>query len=408
MISLAGRDILHSWGKFVLTGIGLGLLIGVTLTMAGVYRGMVDDARALLNNSGADLWVVQQDTQGPYAESSSLRDDAVRSVLGLPGVARAANVTYLTMQVRRTATAGAAAAEGADDDVRAMVVGFEPGQPGEPGYLVAGRHITRSHYEAVADVRTGFKLGERIRIRRHDYTVVGLTRRMVSSGGDPMVFIPLKDAQEAQFLKDNEAIVNDRARTAANPSLNRPGVPGLLEAILASQANNHNVNAILVQVQPGTDAESVAEPIRRWKHLEAFTRAQMEEILVAKLIATSAKQIGMFLVILAIVSAAIVAFIIYTMTLGKIREIAVLKLIGTRNRTIAGMILQQALGLGLIGFIVGKVAATFWAPIFPKYVLLESGDAVRGLVAVVVICALASTLAIRVALKVDPAAAIGG
>jgi putative ABC transport system permease protein len=408
VISLAGRDILHSWGKFVLTGIGLGLLIGVTLTMAGVYRGMVDDARALLNNSGADLWVVQQDTQGPYAESSSLRDDSVRSVLGMAGVARAANVTYLTMQVRRTATVGASAAEGADDDVRAMVVGFEPGQPGEPGYLVAGRHITRSHYEAVADVRTGFALGERIRIRRHDYTVVGLTRRMVSSGGDPMVFIPLKDAQEAQFLKDNDAIVNERARTAANPGLNRPGVPGLLEAIQASQANNRNVNAILVQVPPSTDAESVAEPIRRWKHLGAFTRAQMEEILVAKLIATSARQIGMFLVILAIVSAAIVAFIIYTMTLGKIREIAVLKLIGTRNRTIAGMILQQALGLGLIGFVVGKVAATFWAPIFPKYVLLESGDAVRGLVAVVVICALASTLAIRVALKVDPAAAIGG
>jgi putative ABC transport system permease protein len=402
MISLAGRDILHSWGKFVLTGIGLGLLIGVTLTMAGVYRGMVDDARALLDNSGADLWVVQQDTQGPYAESSSLRDDVVRSVLGLPGVARAANVTYLTMQVR--------AGEGRDAgrEVRAMIVGFEPGQPGEPGYLVAGRHVTRSHYEAVVDVRTGFTLGQRIRIRRHDYTVVGLTQRMVSSGGDPMVFIPLKDAQEAQFLKDNDAILNDRARTAANPALNRPGVPGLLEAIQASQAANHNVNAVLVQVQPGMPAESVAEPIRRWKHLEAYTREQMEEILVAKLIATSAKQIGMFLVILAIVSAAIVAFIIYTMTLGKIREIAVLKLIGTRNRTIAGMILQQALGLGLIGFIVGKVAATFWAPIFPKYVLLEVNDALLGLVAVMVICALASTLAIRVALKVDPAAAIGG
>jgi putative ABC transport system permease protein len=397
MISLAGRDILHSWGKFVLTGMGLGLLIGVTLSMAGIYRGMVDDARALLHNSGADLWVVQQDTQGPYAEASSLRDDTVRGILGLPGVARAANVTYLTMQVRHEAT-----------DVRAMVVGFEPGQPGEPGYLVAGRHITRSHYEAVADVRTGFKLDDRIRIRRHDYTVVGLTQRMVSSGGDPMVFIPLKDAQEAQFLKDNEAILNERARTAANPGLNRPGVPGLLEAIQASQSSNRSVNAVLVQVRAGFSAEAVAEPIRRWKHLEAFTRAQMEEILVAKLIATSARQIAMFLVILAVVSAAIVAFIIYTMTLGKIREIAVLKLIGTRNRTIAGMILQQALGLGLIGFVVGKVAATFWAPIFPKYVLLEPGDAVRGLIAVMLICALASTLAIRAALKVDPAAAIGG
>ena len=397
MISLAGRDILHSWGKFVLTGVGLGLLIGVTLTMAGLYRGMVDDARVLLDNSRADIWVVQQDTQGPYAESSSIRDDAVRAILGLPGVSRAANITYLTMQVRHGAT-----------DVRALVVGFEPGQPGSPGYLVEGRHITRSHYEAVADVRTGFGLGDRIRIRRHDYTVVGLTRRTVSSGGDPMVFIPLKDAQEAQFLKDNDSILNERARTAANPSLNRPGVPGLLEAIQASQAGNRNVNAVLVQIEAGYDPEQVARPIRRWKHLQAYTRAQMEQILVAKLIATSAKQIGMFLVILAIVSAAIVAFIIYTMTLGKIREIAVLKLIGTRNSTIAGMILQQALGLGLIGFVVGKVAATLWAPIFPKYVLLESGDAVRGLVAVMVICALASTLAIRAALRVDPAAAIGG
>ena len=259
----------------------------------------------------------------------------------------------------------------------------------------------------MADIKTGFALGQRIRIRRHDYTVVGLTQRMVSSGGDPMVFIALKDAQEAQFLKDNDAIQNDRTRTATNPAFNRPGVPGLLDAVQALQTSSHSVNAVLVQLAPGFGAEQVAEPIRRWKHLQVFTRAGMEEILVAKLIATSAKQIGMFLVILAIVSAAIVAFIIYTMTLGKIREIAVLKLIGTRNITIASMILQQALGLGLIGFIVGKVAATVWAPVFPKFVLLLTQDAFTGLIVTLVICALASTLAIRTALKVDPAAAIG-
>jgi putative ABC transport system permease protein len=399
VISLAGRDILHAWGKFVFTGLGLGLLIGVTLTMAGVYRGMVDDARVLLDNSGADLWVVQQDTLGPYAEPSSVYDDVYRTILAMPGVARAANVTYLTMQVR----AG-------KRDVRAMVVGVAPGlgQPGQPRHLVAGRHITRSHYEAVADVGTGFRLGEQIRIRRNNYTVVGLTRRTVSSNGDPMVFIPLKDAQEAQFLKDNDAIVQQRRRTGENPAFDRPGVPGLLDSVLASQAANPYVNAVLVQVKSGHAHEDVAEPIRRWKRLQVYTRAQMEDILVGKLIATSARQIGMFLVILAIVSAAIVAFIIYTLTLGKIREIAVLKLIGTRNRTIAGMILQQAIGLGLMGFVVGKIAATFWAPAFPKYVLLEPGDAARGFVAVIVICILASVLAIRAALKVDPAEAIGG
>ncbi len=43
----------------------------------------------------------------------------------------------------------------------------------------------------------------------------------------------------------------------------------------------------------------VAESIRRWKRLTVYTRAQMQEVLVGKLIATSAEQIGMFLVILA-------------------------------------------------------------------------------------------------------------
>ncbi len=400
MISLAGRDILHGWGRFLLTGVGLGLLIGVTLSMAGIYRGMVDDANALIDNSGADLWVVQQGTLGPYAEPSTLYDDSYRSILGMAGVVRAANVTYLTMQVRHGSS-----------DVRAMVVGVVPGGAGEPGhptFLVAGRHLSGSHYEAVADVKAGFTLGDTITIRRHRFTIVGLTRRMVSSGGDPMIFIPLKEAQEAQFLKDNDMLLQQRRRTAQNPSLNRPNVPGLLDAIIASQTVNHNVNAVLVQLKPGYAPDAVAAEIQRWQRLQVYTRQEMRTILVDKLIATSAKQIGMFLVILAIVSAAIIAFIIYTMTMAKIREIAVLKLIGTRNRVIASMILQQAIGLGAIGFVVGKIVATLWSPFFPRYVLLEPGDAIRGFIIVMVISLLASTLAIAAALKIDPAEAIGG
>ena len=400
MISLAGRDNLHAWGKFIFTGFGLGLLIGVTLTMAGLYRGMVEDGKVLLDNSGADLWVVQQGTLGPYAESSGVPDDLWRSIRTMPGVAQTANVTYLTMQVGR-----------GQRDVRAMVVGITAGQPGDPGWppqLVGGRQITRGHYEAVADLASGFQLGDVLRIRRNQYTVVGLTRRMVSSSGDPMVFVPLKDAQEAQFLKDNDAILMQRRRTETNPAFNRPGVPGLLDAVVASQTSNSQVNAVLVRLRPGVTPQEVADPIRRWKRMTVYDRAQMEEILVGKLIATSARQIGMFLAILSVVSAAIVAFIIYTLTMDKIREIAVLKLIGTRNRTIAWMILQQALVLGVIGFVVGKISATFAAPVFPKYVLLVPGDTVIGFFAVLTICVLASLVAIRMALKVDPAEAIGG
>lgn len=397
MINLASRDVLHGWGRFVSTGLGLGLLIALTLSMAGIYRGLVDDGEALLEIGGADLWVVQQSTLGPYAEPSSVHDDAYRSLLGIPGVAAAGNVTYLTMQV-----------QSGRDDVRVMLVGFEPGHPGEPGFLVAGRPVTRAHYEAIADVRTGFALGERIRIRKHEYTIVGLTRRMVSAGGDPMVFVSLRDAQEVQFLKDNDALVNERARTAANPAFNRPGVPGLLEAVQSSQSSSRSVNAVLLRLDAYADSAAVTDHIRRWKRLEAYTRDDMNQIVVAKLIASSARQIFLFLVILSVVSGAIVAFMIYTMTLNKLREIAVLKLIGARNRTISAMILQQALALGAIGFLFGRTVAALWVPIFPKYVLLLPGDAIRGAVLVFAICALASVVAIRAALRVDPAHAIGG
>ncbi len=394
MINLASRDILHGWGKFVFTGVGLGLLIGVTLTMAGVYRGMVDDAKAMIDNAGADLWVVQQATLGPYAEPSSIHDDVARDLLGQEGVMEAGNVTYLTMQIQR-----------GGKDVRVMLVGIEQGKPGEPAFLVAGRPIARTHYEALADIKTGLALGENIQIRHHSYTVVGLTQRMVSSSGDPMIFVPLKDAQEVQFLKDNDALLNDRARTTENPAFNRPGV---LDAVLASQISSHMVNAVLVRIRTGYNDQIVAEQIMRWKHLQAYTKGQMEEILVAKLIATSSKQIFMFLVILSIVSVAIVAFIIYTMTMNKIREIAVLKLVGAGNRTISSMILQQALSLGLIGFVVGKISATIWAPLFPKYVLLIASDAIVGFILVMLMCSLASVFAIRAALRIDPATAIGG
>ena len=70
------------------------------------------------------------------------------------------------------------------------------------------------------------------------------------------------------------------------------------------------------------------------------------------------------------------------------------------------MIMQQAVGLGLIGFVVEGRGDVLGSGI-PKYVLLppatRSWDS-----APVLICVLASLIAIRAALRVDPAEAIGG
>jgi len=199
MISLAYRDVSNSVGRYLLTGIGLGLLIGVTLTMAGVFRGMVDDGKALLRAADADIWVVQQNTLGPFAEPSSLPDDIYRGIVAIEGVQTATNVAYLTLEIKN-----------GKHSVRVMLEGIDAQH--NLLHLTAGRPVMRSHYKLVADERSGFEIGDRIPIHRQIYEVVGLTRGMRSPSGDPMVFLPLKDAQEIQFLRDNDAVFRDRAQ----------------------------------------------------------------------------------------------------------------------------------------------------------------------------------------------------
>ena len=72
------------------------------------------------------------------------------------------------------------------------------------------------------------------------------------------------------------------------------------------------------------------------------------------------------------------------------------------------MILQQAWGLGIIGYFVGNATAAMLVPLFPKRVELLAFDSFVAFLIILLICFLASLVAIHAALKVQPAPAIGG
>jgi putative ABC transport system permease protein len=112
--------------------------------------------------------------------------------------------------------------------------------------------------------------------------------------------------------------------------------------------------------------------------------------------------------VLTIVSAVIIALIIYMLTMEKLREIATLKLIGTPDRTIIGLIVQQALLMGVVGFIAGTALVSAAQDSFPRRVVLEATDLTVLFGLVVVVCLLASALGVRAALRVDPARALVG
>jgi putative ABC transport system permease protein len=116
----------------------------------------------------------------------------------------------------------------------------------------------------------------------------------------------------------------------------------------------------------------------------------------------------MFTVVLLFVSAVIIALIIYTMTMDKLREIATLKLIGASDRTIIGLVLQQAMLLGAVAY-AAAVAIVFAArDVFPRTVALGPAEVAAVAAVVGVICVVGSLVSIRAALRIEPQQALGG
>ena len=377
-MNLAYRDIRHNLFRFLLTCVGLGLLLGVVLAMIGIYRGLVVDALTIARAPAVDLWVVEANTRGPFAEASRIPGDIREAVSRIAGVVSAGSITYQTVET-----------EHRGDKLRLYVIGYEPTRPGGPPEIIEGRTIGRSHYEMVADRSSGLILGDRIGLGRNVFSVVGLTRHQVNSGGDPAVYITLPDAQKLQF---------DLAPAAARVQLARG----------AGGTSRDTVNAVVARLQPNSSPDAVAETVRRWKHLAAITQEAQELILTRSLVDRARRQIGLFTSLLLVVSAVIIALIIYTMTMEKLRQIATLKLIGAPDRTIVGMIVQQAMALGLIGFAIGATLIVVIKDYFPRRVVLEPDNVlVLGLI-VFTVCLVSSGLGVRAALRVDPATALGG
>ena len=204
------------------------------------------------------------------------------------------------------------------------------------------------------------------------------------------MFITLRDAQKLQFDLAPAAARRESARSA--------GATG----------TTNTVNAILVRLLPGVDANRFAQDIVRWKHLAALTQDDQEAVLARSVIDRARRQIGLFTTLLLTVSTVIVGLIIYTMTIDKKKAIATLKLIGAPDRRIVGLIVQQAIAMGVISFVTGAALISAGHGYFPRRVVLEPADSAALFGVVIIACLLASALGVRTALKIDPASALAG
>lgn len=398
-MNLALRDIRHNFGRFALTTLGVGMLLMVVMGMGGIYRGIVEDATLLVDRVGADLWIVQRHTRGPFAEVSRVPLNLVHRAQAVPGVRSAREFAYHTIQRER---------EG--KPLRIAVLGLSwPTDKGQWIPLIAGRPLARNHFEMIADSTLGLRLGETISLGKEAYTVVGITSSMLSSSGDGLGFFTVGDAQAIQFDIPGEAVRLERASREARGERSELGLqqPPLLEQ--ASKPSGElpaiarpQLSAVMVTIAPGADVKHVAAIISGWGDVSVFTQQGQRELLLKGSVEKVRRQIGLFRVLLTVIAAIIMALILYTPTLDKIHSIALLKLIGAPNTVILGLIMQQALILGLLGFGIAYLIGRRVFPMFPRRVILTDIDLIQLALIVLAISVASSILGIWKAMRVSP------
>ncbi len=398
-MNLAVRDIRHHFGRFALTTVGIGLLLMIVMGMGGIYRGLIHEATLLVDQIGADLWVVQGSTRGPFAEVSRIPSNLEDRIRSVPGVSAARPFVSHTIQ-----------REHRGQPLRLVVQGLAwPDDRGAWVPLESGRPLARAHFEMLADRSLGLSLGERVRLGRDLYEVVGIARGMVGSGGDGLAFFTVSDAQAIQSDLPGEALRLERAARRARlesqdlgrvtPQLaNRASGPAAgLPALARPQ-----IGAVLVSLASGADAAAVAATLAAWPDVTVYSTPQQRELLLSGMISKARRQLGLFRVLLIVISTIIMALIIYTLTLDKLHDIALLKLIGARNGVIVGLILQQSLLIGALGYGLAWWLGGHAFPRFPRLVVITPSDLILLAGIVFAISVLASLLGIAKAMRVQP------
>ncbi len=370
---LAVRDIRFNPLRSLLGAIGVGFLVTGCIDIVGVYRGIVHDALLTIDAIGADLWVVEGGRAGPFAEASAVSPALDRRAEAISGVRRVRRFVQNNQQF----TVG-------DRNLRIAVTGLDfPTDRGEWIGLSAGRLIEASHYEAIADTSLGFVLGQTVRLGHDDYTIVGETTGHVDMSGDGELFVTVPDALAIADARPSETVLLDRLQ-GVGPMADRPT----------------RISAVVLSLRPGTGEARVMHQIEAWGDVSVLTAQGERDVLMNSRLWRLRLQILFFAVLLLTVTGVVIAMSIYSGTVEKSHQIAMLKLIGARDSFILGMIMQQALLAGVAAFAVAVGLAYLTAPFFPRRLQFDPQDFAAIFAGLMVGCLAGSWFGIFRALRV--------
>jgi putative ABC transport system permease protein len=343
---VALRDLQWAHRRFAVAVAATALVFALGLLMSGVSASFDNEVHRTLSAIGADRWLVPGDSFGPFTGPTTMPAASARSARRLPGVRRADPIAVLRASTR-TPRRG-----------NVNLLGVVPGGVGSPAGRLA--HVLERPGVAIVDASLGLKVGDRVDLSGSSFRVGAITQGQTYFAGVPTVVVSLPAAQRL--------VLDGRPLATAVVIEGRPTRAPRGFALLGD----------------GEVRADLARPVAQAKQTISFIR-----------------------MLLWAVGAAIIGAIVYLAALERLREFAALKAIGVSTRDLVRALAVQAAILSLLSALLAAVIEEAIAPAVAMSVEVSSLAFATLPVVAVMAGVSASGLAIRRALRADPALAFG-
>lgn len=360
-VPIARRNLVGQRTRFAMSVGGVGLALLLVLALDAVFAGVERQVTAYIDNSGADVVVSQRGVTTMHMSNSALPLSLARRTREVPGVASVAPILYRSIVL--------ATAKG---QATTYLIGYRSG--GGPWGEVEGRRKPPPDGVVVdrriAD-RLGLRLGSPVQVAGRTLRVAGLaqgTTSIVSS----VTFLDFETFARSAGAADSASYLLVRGRAATAPQ---------------------RLAARLRAALPGVSVQTRAE------------FAEQDRRTVSDMSTTF---IGGLTLVGFIIGVAVAGLSLYTSTVVRLREYAVLRAVGLKATTLYGIVLRQALTIAGLGLLVGLALlggiAVLVSALAPQVVLaLTFGNLVQAAGVTLVIGVLASLFPARRLAKVEPA-----
>jgi putative ABC transport system permease protein len=326
------------------------LVFALTLVLSGLSHGFDTEVGRTVAELHVGGWVVGQGASGPFLGAVAIPANRSQQVAAIPGIRRA-GPTVFTVEVVNVG--------GTTKNVN--VFGAAPGGPGLPA-TVTGRPPAAAGEIAISTTLEGYRIGDRLVLAGHPFTVVGKVPSSTALAGVPNVFLTVADAQAVAFA----------GQPVATAIAYQGAIQGPLPAGLIALSNDGAREDLL---RPMKQAHSA---------------------------------IALLSTLLWLVAAMIVGSLTYLSALERQRDFAVFKATGVSTAAILAGLAAQAVVISLVAAVIGALIASVLGPAFPMQVSITREANLFLPVIAVIVGLLASVSGLRRVASVDPALAFGG